>query len=106
MTADRSHHAKHLNSCQNMAKPNSFRDICRKLLSDPYVLFLTTAAMFFYGLKIPTTVLCRIPQGTFILSLDTIGHAVWEEKSFEKIVDNDDRHQVMAIAHMAFSQVS
>ena len=32
-------------------------------------LFLVTAAMFFNRSKIPTRVLCRIPQGTFIPSL-------------------------------------
>ena len=38
--------------CQDLAKPNSFGDICEKLLSDPYVLLLLTAAMFFDRSKI------------------------------------------------------
>ena len=45
-TTDRSHHVEHLPS-QNLAKPNGFGEICEKLLSDPYVLFSVTAAMFF-----------------------------------------------------------
>ena len=35
----------------------------RKLLSDPYVLFSVTVAMFFERSKIYTSVLCHIPQG-------------------------------------------
>ena len=43
-------------------------------------------------------VLCRIPQGTFIPSLRPIGQVVSEEKSFEKLFnDDDDGRQVMAI---------
>ena len=48
--------------------------------------------MFFDGQKIPTSVLCRIPQGTFIPSLVTMGKVV-SEKSFEKMsmaTDDDD----------------
>ena len=51
-------------------------------LSDPYVLFLVTAAMSFKESKIPTPILCRIHQGTFIPSLVSIGQVVSEEKSF------------------------
>ena len=40
-------------------------------------------------------------QGTFIPSLVPIGEVVLEEKSFD-----DNRRQVMAIAHMAFGKVS
>ena len=65
----------------------SFGDICKKLLSNPYVLFIVKAAMFFDGSKIPTLFLCRIPQGTFISSLVQIGRVVSEEKSF---VNDDD----------------
>ena len=64
--------------------------------------------MFFDGSKIPTTVLSRIPNGSFIQNLVPIGQAVSEEKSFEKLLltmDND-RRQVMAIAYMALGQVS
>ena len=32
---------------QNLAKPNVFGDICKKLPSDPYDLFLVMKAMFF-----------------------------------------------------------
>ena len=35
----------------------AYMDICEKLLSDPNVLFLVTAAMFLDGSKIPTPVL-------------------------------------------------
>ena len=59
------------------------------------------AAMFFDGSKIPTSVLRRIPQGTFIPSFVPIGQVVSEEKSFE----DDDGHQVTAIAHMAFGKL-
>ena len=88
-----------------MAEPNGFGNICEKLLSGPYVLFSVTAAMFFDGSKITTSVLCTIPQGTFI----PIGQVVSEKKSFEKLLtttDNDDGCQVIAIAHIAFSKVS
>ena len=66
----------------NLAKLNGFGDTCEKLLSDPFVLFLVTAAMFFDGSKIPTTVLCTIPQGTFIPSSVPLGQVVSEEKIF------------------------
>ncbi len=46
---------------QKFAKPYKFWDICEKLPSDPPVLFLVTAAMFFDELKIPTVVLFTIP---------------------------------------------
>ena len=49
MITDRSHLAEHYYPCQNLAKPNGFGDICEKLLSDPQVLYLVLAAMFFDG---------------------------------------------------------
>ena len=66
--------------------PNGFGGICEKVLSDPYVLFLVTVAMFFKRSKIPTSVLCRIFQETFILSLVQIVQVVSEIKSFEKLL--------------------
>ena len=33
--------------CKNLTKPEGFGDIYKKLLSDPYVLYLVTTAMFF-----------------------------------------------------------
>ena len=66
-----------------MAKPNGFGDKYEKLLSDLFVLFLVTMAMFFDGSKIPTSVLCRIPQGILIRSLVPMGQIVSEEKIFE-----------------------
>ena len=54
--------------------------------------------MFFDESKIPTTVLCMISQGTFIPSLVPIGPVVSEKKSFEKVIDDNDGCQVMAIA--------
>ena len=42
------------------AKPNDFGYKCKTRLSDPYVLFLVTVAMFFNGSKIPTSVLRNI----------------------------------------------
>ena len=47
-------------------------------------------------------------QETFIPSLVPIGQVVSEEKTFEKLLmmmdnnDDNDGHQVMAIAHTAF----
>ena len=65
--------------------------------------------MFFDESKIPISVLCRIHQETFIPSLVLINQIVSEEKSSVPLVnddDDDDGRQVMAIAHMAFGQVS
>ena len=95
MTADRSHHSENFFPCQNIAKPYSFGDICEKLLSDPYVLFLVKAAMFLDGSNIPTTFLWKIPQETFIPSLIQTGQVVSGEKSLEKLLmtmDDDDGH--------------
>ena len=81
----------------------------QKLLTDLYVLFFVTVAMFFYKSKISTSVLSRIHKETFILSLAIFGPVVSEEKSFEKLIttmDNDDKHQVMAITHMDYGEVS
>ena len=58
--------------------------MCEKLLSDPYVLFLVTMAMFFDVSKILTPVICMIPQRTFIPSFVPIGLVVSEEKNFER----------------------
>ena len=80
-----------------------------KTTVDPYVLFLVTAAMFIDGSKIPRIVLCRIPQGTFIASLNPIGQVVSEKNSLEKLLtttDNNNGCQLIAIAHMALSQAS
>ena len=67
-----------------MAKPNGFGDImCKKLLSDPSVLLLVTAAMFWDGSKIPISVLCSIPPEIFIPSPILIGQVV-SEKIFER----------------------
>ena len=38
--------------------------------------------MFFDGLKMPTSVLCRIPKGTFVPCLVSIGQVVSEENIF------------------------
>ena len=38
-------------------------------MSDPFVLFLVMATIFFNESKIPSSILCAIPQGTFIPSL-------------------------------------
>ena len=45
---------------------------------------LVMAAMFFNRSNYPTSVLCRIPQDTFIPSLVPIGQVVSEEKIFER----------------------
>ena len=37
----------HISFFDFFLKPNGFKDICEKLLSDPFVLFLVTPAMFF-----------------------------------------------------------
>ena len=94
-----------------MAKPNGLGDICEKLQSDPYVLFLITVAMFFDKTKIPTSVLCRTNQGTFIPSLILMCQVVSEEKSFVQLLmtttdDDDNGRKVMAMAPMAFGKVS
>ena len=67
-----------------MAKHNGFGDVCEKLLSDPYVLFLATTAMFFDGSKIPTSVLCRILLETFVPSLVPVGQVMSKEKILKK----------------------
>ena len=76
--------------CQNLAKLNGFGDVCEKLLSDTYVLFLVTAVMFFDRSQNPTSVLCKIPQETFIPRLVPIGQVVSEEKSFEQLLTTTD----------------
>ena len=48
--------------------------------------------------KKPTSVICRIPQGAFILSLVPISHVMSEEKSFEKLL----MMTIMTDTHMAF----
>ena len=73
----------------------------KKLLSDPCSIFSNSCHVF-QRIKIPTSVLCRIPKETFIPSLVLIGQVESEEKSFQKIVNN----QVMEIANMAYGQAS
>ena len=53
-------------------------------------------------------ILCRILYGTVVISFMQI-YSVVSEETFEEIVNNDDDedgHQVMAIAHMVHGQVS
>ena len=71
----------------------------QNLLSDPYILFLVTAAMFLNRSKIQTVVLCKILKGTAIISFMQIYSVASEEKMFEEIVNNDDDNgrQMMAI---------
>ena len=69
---------------------NGFGDMCENLLSDPYVLFLETAAFFFDGSQIPTLFPCRVPPETFIPSLVLIGKVVSEKKNFEKLLTATD----------------
>ena len=59
-------------------------------------------AIFFNWSKIQTAILCRRLQGTIIISFMQIYSVVSKEKMFEEIVndDNNDGHQVMAIAYM------
>ena len=78
-------------------------DICgKKLQSDPYFLFLKTAALFFDGSQIAAPVLCRMPHGTFISSLVLFGPVVVRGEVLKKNVNDDGKNrQVMAIAHMA-----
>ena len=75
----------HFSKWKNLAKPYGFGDICEKLMSDPYVLFLVMAAMFFDESKIPTSILCRISQETFIPSLVLIGPVVSEKGYLKEI---------------------
>ena len=62
MTTDRSH-AGHLYPMSELAKPNGFGDICKKkLLSDPYVLFLKMVAMFLMDQKSKHNFCARYPK--------------------------------------------
>ena len=83
----------------HFTKPNCFRDIYEKLLSDTYVLFLVSSAIFFEGWKLHTQFLLRIPQGRFIPTLVLIGQVVSEDKSFEKLLTKADDD---ISAHMTF----
>ena len=58
------------------------KDYC--LTHTLYVLFLVMAAMLLDGSIIPTTVLCRIHQGTFIPSLVPIDQIMSKKKIFER----------------------
>ena len=94
-----------------------FRVICEKLLSDPPVLFLVTAAMFFDILKIlndrivANTLknncikfgwnwLCSFRGEDFLRMLTTTTTTTDDDD------DDDDGRQVMAIAHMDFAWFS
>ena len=58
---------------QNLVKPNGFGDICEKLLCDPYVLLLVTAAMFSHNSKIPPSVCAGYPKKqSYKLSLNSV----------------------------------
>ena len=99
--------------CQNFGKPNSFRDICEKLLSDPYVLLLLMLAMFVIRSKIKTYISSKNTlRNIYIKRLVLIGPMVTEERILEKllmITTTDDYNigcQVMAIIHMTYGQVS
>ena len=78
------------NLYQNLAKHNDFGELCEKLLSDPYVFRRT---------KNP-----HINSITFINKFGSNQYSSFREE-FCTIVNDDGRH-VMAIANMAFGQVS
>ena len=60
--------------------------------------------IFFDKSKIPTSVLCRTPLETFIPNLVLIGRVSFE--NLLMMTMEDDKYQVMAIAHLAIGQVS
>ena len=89
-----------------MAKPNKFGDICKNLQFDPYVLFLVTASIFLTDQKSKRSFCAGYSKEQVMISFMQIYSVVSEETMFEQIVNNDNGHQVMAIAHMAYGQVS
>ena len=95
--------------CQNLAKVNGFWDIFENLMSDPYVLFLVTAAMFSTDQKSKKK-LCEEYTLRNNHTKFQIHSVVSEEKNFFKMltmttaaVDDDDGRQVTGIALLAFS---
>ena len=53
--------------------------------------------MFFNGLKIPTSVLCRLTLGTIVPSLVPIGNAVSDEKTFgRKILKESNNSNIVS----------
>ena len=69
--------------CQNLAKSNRFGDICKHLMSDPYVLFLATAVMLSNRSKTQTVFLLRILYKTKISTFIEFCVASFEKKIFE-----------------------
>ena len=90
---------------KNLAKHNGLGDICEKLLSDPYVLFLVMAAMFLMDQKTHISSMQDTPR-----NIHTKFGSNWSSsfrgEEFCIIVNDDDVCQVITIAHMAFGQVS
>ena len=76
-----------------------------KRLSDSYVPVLITEDMFF---DIEKNVICRIHKGTFTPSLLLIvqKRRFIEEYLKKTLNDDDDGRPMIAIAHMALSQVN
>ena len=62
----------------------------RKTTVWPLCSILVMSVVFFDESKIPTSLLCRIPQGTFIPSLVPISPVVSKEKNNCIIVNDDD----------------
>ena len=73
---------------QNLAKPNSFWDICEKLLSDPYVLFLVMVNMFFQQIKNPNLSSMQDTRRNIHTGSNWSSSVIGEE--FWKIVNDDD----------------
>ena len=85
LNTGRSHHAEHFYPSQNFDISLRFQVICKKLLSDPYVLLLAMAAMFFDKSLIKTQTLSTTSQGTFMPNFIKIDSVVSEELTFEKV---------------------
>ena len=99
MIRDRSHHAEHFYPCQNLAKPKGFGDICEKLLSDPYVLFLVNGGHVFQRIKNPHISSMQNTPRNIYIEFGSNQSSSFREEEFCTIVhkdDNDDGREVMA----------
>ena len=100
LTTDRSHRAEHFYPVKIWLK--QFLKYLQKTVVWLLCSNLVMMAMFFDKSKNPTSVLCKIPQETLIQMFDCNLSSSFRGKEFWKIVNNDDNgHQVMAIAHLA-----
>ena len=99
MTTNRSLHAEHFYPWQNLAKPNGFGDM-RKTTVWPLCSICSNGGHVFWWIKNPHSISMQDTQRNIHTKFGSNLSSSVRGEAFWKIINDDDGHQVKAIAHM------